>query len=156
MAKLFSAFTASVMILGRSAFAQQAINPVPIPNVSDELWPVMMKLAVAVLVIVAMIYITMLLARKLSLGRAGVMGGRGSLEMLERSYFAPRKFVCLMRVGKRVLLLGVSDNAINLVADVSDQEFSVLEKRKSKEKTPGFKNYLRQAKSHFSTLMSKV
>lgn len=156
MVRFFIMCTTVLAMLGQSAHAQQETDPVPIPNVSDDLWPIMVKLAVAVFVIVGLIYVTMLLVRKFSLGRAGIMGGKASLEMLERSYFAPKKFVCLMRVGKRVLLLGVSDNAINLVADVSDQEFPVLQKRKSKEKPPGFKDYLQQAKSHFTTLVSKV
>lgn len=139
-----------------SASAQHGGEAIPVPSVSEDLLPIMLKLAVAVIVIVALIYLTMLFIRKFSLGRAGILGGKGSLEIIERSYFAPKKFVCLMRVGTKVFLVGVSESNINLVADVSDQEFPVLSKRKSKEKTPGFKSYLQQAKTHFSTLVSKV
>jgi len=141
-----------------SASAQQGGDPepIPVPGVSENLWPVMLKLLVAVIVIVALIYLTMLFMRKFSLGRAGILGGKGSLEIMERSYFAPKKFVCLIRVGKKVLLVGVSDNNVNLVADVSDQEFPALAKGKSKQKTPGFKAYLQQARAHLSTMLSKV
>lgn len=156
MVKLLSTLSAGLALTLSPAFAQESGEPVAIPNVSDDLWPVMIKLAVAVVVIVAMIYVTMLLLRKISLGRGGLMGTKSSLELLERSYFAPKKFVCLMRVGKKVLLIGVSDNAINLVADVSDQTFPALEKRKAKEKITGFKEHFQHARSHFTTLISKV
>ncbi len=143
------------VLLAASASAQQTGDPVPLQGVSEDLWSVLFKLAVAVVVIVALIYVTMLLLRKLSLGRAGIMGSKGSLEIIERSYFAPKKSVCLMRVGTKVFVVGVSDAGINMLADVSDQEFEVLAKRKQKQKTLGFKAHLQQAMTHLSTLVSK-
>ena len=128
---------------------------------SEGLLPALLKLGVAIIVVVGLIYVFMLVLKKLSLGRTGLMGGKGNLQVIERSYFAQKKFVCLMRVGEKVLLLGVSDNNINLVADVSDQDFAAMEKAKQdakqlKGKGMPFRSYLQQAKTHLSTLTSKM
>jgi flagellar biogenesis protein FliO len=136
--------------------AQDSTKAVGVPSVSDGLWPAMLKLALAVVVIIGLIYVSMILLRKLSLQRSGVFGSRGSLELLERSYFSPKKFVCLMRVGKKMLLVGVSENGINLVADVSDQEFPAHAPDAKKGSGASFKNYFQQAKAHLSSIASKM
>ncbi len=136
-------------------FGQDKNEPVAVPQISDELWPSMIKMVVAVAAIVILIYAFALLAKRFSLSRSGRFGG-GSLQILERSYFSPKKFICLARVGKKVLLLGVSETSINLVADVSDQDFPVEDKKKTKNQGTSFKTYLQQAKSGLSTLVSKV
>jgi len=149
-------FAAAAIAMTSSVFGQEGVEPVPLPDVSDGLWPAMMKLAIAVIVIVALIYVSMIVMRKFTLGKSGILGGKGSLEVLERSYFAPKKFVCLMRVGEKVLLLGVSESNVNLVADVSDQNFSPPDKKGTREKGSPFRTYLQQARSHLSTLTSKL
>lgn len=149
-------FAAAATAMTSPVFGQEGVEPVPLPDVSDGLWPAMMKLAVAVIVIVALIYVSMIVMRKFTLGKSGILGGKGSLEVLERSYFAPKKFVCLMRVGEKVLLLGVSESNVNLVADVSDQNFSAPVKNGAREKGSPFRTYLQQARSHLSTLTSKL
>jgi flagellar biogenesis protein FliO len=156
MIRIILSLTIFASVLCSPVFAQQGEEQLPVPAVSEDLWPVMMKLALAVLVVVVLIYITMLLLRKVSLGRAGILGGKGSLEVLERSYFAPKKMVCLLRVGEKVLLVGVSDNSVNLVADVSDQDLTTNDPKASKKTGAGFGSYLERAKSHLSTIVSKV
>lgn len=147
----------ALLLLSTVAYGQEGgTEPEAIPSMSESLWPALMKLGVAVLVIVVLIYVSMVVLRKFTLGKSGIMGGKGALEVLERSYFAPKKFVCLMRVGEKVLLLGVSDTNINLVADVSDQEFSAPTKKGAREKGSSFKTYLQQARSHLSTLTAKL
>lgn len=116
----------------------------------------MVKMIVAVAAIVILIYVFAILAKRFSLGRSGKFGGAGSLHIIERSYFSPKKFICLARVGEKVLLLGVSESSINLVADVSDQDFSIEDKKKEKNQRTSFKTYFQQAKSGLSTLVSKV
>lgn len=150
------AFAWIAIAMSSTVFGQDGSEPVPLPDVADGLWPAMMKLAIAVVVIVALIYVTMVVLRKFTLGKSGILGGKGSLEILERSYFAPKKFVCLMRVGEKVLLLGVSENNVNLVSDVSDQKFSAPVKKGATEKGTSFRTYLQQARSHLSTLTSKL
>ncbi len=115
----------------------------------------MVKMIVAVGAIVILIYVFAILAKRFSLGKSRKFGG-GSLHIVERSYFSPKKFICLARVGEKVLLLGVSESNINLVADVSDQDFSFEDKKKEKNQRTSFKAHLRQAKSGLSTLVSKV
>lgn len=156
MIRFSLALTICALVFCSPVIAQQGEEQLPVPAVSEDLWPVMMKLALAVLVVVVLIYITMLLLRKVSLGRAGILGGKGSLEVLERSYFAPKKMVCLLRVGEKVLLVGVSDYSVNLVADVSDQDLTTNESKGSKKAGVGFSSYLERAKSHLSTIVSKV
>lgn len=153
---LTKTLAAALILFGSAAFAQESEQDVPLPGVTDGLFPVLMKLGLALLVIVVLIYVAMLVLRKFSLGRAGIMGGKGSLEVLERSYFAPKKFVCLLRVEKKVLLVGVSENNINLVADVSDQDFAALEKKQEKTKYSSFTEYFKQARTQLSTFVSKV
>jgi len=146
------------ILLGCSSLMAQASGEkeLPVPNVTQDIFPTLAKLGVVLLVIVALIYATMIVLRKMSLGRSGFAGGKGSLEVLERSYFAPKKFVCLLRVEKKVLLVGVAENSINLLADVSDQEFGALEAAHRKAAGKSFGSYLKQARTQLSTLVSKV
>ncbi len=136
--------------------AQTGGDVLPLPNVTQDLLPTLAKLGVLLIVIVVLIYVTMIVLRKFSLGRSGFTGGKGSLEVLERNYFAPKKFVCLLRVEKKVLLVGVAENNINLIADVSDQDFESLDASKKKSAAKSFGSYLKNARTQLSALVSKV
>jgi len=146
----------TLLLAMSSTFGQDQTEPISVPQISEELWPSMVKMVVAVAAIVILIYVFAILAKRFSLSRSGRFGGGGSLHILERSYFSPKKFICLARVGEKVLLLGISESSINLVADVSDQEFSIEDKKKEKNQRTSFKTYFQQAKSGLSTLVSKV
>jgi len=153
---MFRTALISMLLMTSSALAQAGGESPEIPNVTQDILPTISKLGVMLLVVVALIYVTMMVLRKVSLGRSGFSGNKGSLEVLERSYFAPKKFVCLLRVEKKVLLVGVAENNINMLADVSDQEFEVAQTNEKKSAGKSFGSYLKQARTQFTAMVSKV
>jgi flagellar biogenesis protein FliO len=110
---------------------------------------------VAVGVVILLIYLSVMFLKRMSVGRSGRFGAAGSLEVLERCYFAPKSFMCIARVGEKTVVLGVTETNVNFLADVSDQDFSskVAEKRSVKGKS--FKTYLNQARAHLMSLSAK-
>ena len=41
-------------------------------------------------------------------------------KVLARYFLGPKKFLCLVSVGKRKYILGVADHGINLISEVTD------------------------------------
>jgi flagellar biogenesis protein FliO len=110
-----------------SAFAQSTISDttetVATPGISDQLGSTLLKLGLALVMIVGLIYLSVIMLRKLSHGKMGRQALSGTIRIEDRNFVSPKKQLCLVRIDKKVLLVGITEQAINLVADVSDQDF---------------------------------
>jgi flagellar biosynthetic protein FliO len=83
----------------------------PIAGPARLFWPLFVVLAVIVVV--------MLAARKW-LPRSGRLGGGPALNVLARHYLAPKQSLCLVRLGRRLLLIGVTPDRISTVAEIAE------------------------------------
>jgi flagellar biogenesis protein FliO len=72
------------------------------------------------LVIVLMVG-AMYAVRSLS-GRMGTMSGRSPVRVLARSFLGQKSSIAIVEVGGEVLVLGISMNAVNLLARIDDED----------------------------------
>jgi flagellar biogenesis protein FliO len=143
------------LIMCSAGLAQDSSDPVEIPHISDNILPSLVKMVVAVGVVIVLIYISVVVLKRISLGRAGRHGARGALEILDRSYFSPKSFLCLAKVGDKMIVLGVTESNINMLADVSDQDFKAATSESRTSDTKSFSSYLKQARTHLLALTAK-
>ncbi len=83
----------------------------PITGPARLFWPLFVVLGVIVAVLLA--------ARKW-LPRSGRLGGGPALNVLARHYLAPKQSLCLIRLGRRLLLVGVTPDRISTVAEIAE------------------------------------
>lgn len=85
--------------------------------------------------IIGLIYLSLYLLKKSSLGmkknRAGDL-----VQILERCYISPKKGIFIVKIGEKVLALGVTESQINLLSEISfDSDPNPgLEKKTASEK----------------------
>jgi len=86
-----------------------------------DLLPSLWRLFGALALVLVLVWGTMWLARRVLRGRvAGV--NRSDLKVIDRVYLAPRRSVEIVSVGNRVLVLGVTDQAISMLTELSDED----------------------------------
>lgn len=71
--------------------------------------------------ILVMIVVVTMFARKL-FPKAGRLGGGGVIKVLARQYLSNKQSLCLIRLGNRVVLLGVTPDRISTLTEVVDPE----------------------------------
>lgn len=86
----------------------------------DFTWLFIKMLLALGIVSVAAILILKYAAPRMGLMKRFQQGGH--FEMLGRYVLEPRKALYLVKVGKRYLVIGASDHAINLVTEISEEE----------------------------------
>ena len=113
--------------------------PLTSPDQVNLLWEAA-KVFLTLLLIIPFIYLaTRFYAHK---GLRSVDGGR-RLSVAEVYSLGPRQKLVLLEVGERLLLLGVTDGAINVLHEMDQGDLPAL----PVEETPGFATKLRQALS---------
>lgn len=71
--------------------------------------------------------------------RAGIGGRRprAAVEVVARAGVGRRSSVSVIRTGKRTLVLGVTDTAVNLLADLDSDDLLELESEAERTRPPG-------------------
>jgi flagellar biogenesis protein FliO len=93
------------------------------PGLTGEMMPTLVKLGMALLFIAVLIYVAVIMLKKLSSGKVGRGTISGSIEIVDRHFLSQKKQLCLVKVDQKYLLVGATEQTVNLVADVSDQNF---------------------------------
>jgi flagellar biosynthetic protein FliO len=113
----------------------------------------MLKLIGALVVVVAGIYGFLYLLRKMMGGRLSSNRSNRIIEVLETSYVAQKKSVSLVRFSDRAVLVGVTDNNMTPLAELSSEETAkILQEMQSEKSSAGFKNILSNAKEKYFAL----
>lgn len=127
------------------------------PEFSGQMAPTLFKLGLALLLIVGLIYVSILMLKKLSYGKMGKQGLSGTIEIVDRHHLSPKKQLCLVKIENKHFLVGVTDQAVNLVADVSDQEFKKREAvAKPEYQGFSFKRLFNEAKLNLPVFTTQV
>ncbi|MFW6386424.1 MAG: FliO/MopB family protein [Bacillota bacterium] len=87
---------------------------------------------------VALIYVSAKIFRK----RVFQGGGGNHLQTLERMYFAPGRFLSLVRVKDRVILFSVGEENVEMIREWPLEDFGELQSEK--ETPPSFSGYFRK------------
>ncbi|GAB4317183.1 MAG: hypothetical protein Kow0074_05630 [Candidatus Zixiibacteriota bacterium] len=84
---------------------------------SESLWSSIGRLAIALIVVVALIWGTLWLAKRFMSGRL-IGKGESPVRILERCHLAPKRSIDVVSVGNRVLVLGVTEHTIGLLTEL--------------------------------------
>ena len=76
-------------------------------------WPLLVVLALIVFVA---------LAFRKWISRSNRFGPGGVINVLAKHYLSPKQSLCLVKLGRRVMLVGVSPDCISTVAEIQDEE----------------------------------
>ena len=91
-------------------------GPLAVDSMGESLFAMTAKLAVGLGVVIFLVWSSVWLLRKSALGQK--FGATGNtIQVLERSFLAPKKSIYLVEIGGRILALGVSEENIALLAE---------------------------------------
>jgi flagellar biosynthetic protein FliO len=114
-----------------------------------------LKLLFSLVLIIFLIWLSIYLIKKTSMAKGlGLQfGGSGLIEVLERGYIAPKKAVYIVKVGGKVLALGVTDTSITTLAEFSLEEAMTIYSAVSagKGEAKGFVNVMKDITERFRT-----
>ncbi|QDV89173.1 Flagellar biosynthesis protein, FliO [Phycisphaerae bacterium RAS2] len=80
-----------------------------------------LPLAFVLVVIVALAW-----AARRMFPRMGRVGGEGAITVLSRCALSPKQSLCLVRLGRRVVLLGLTADRINTLAEITDPDEAAM------------------------------
>jgi len=87
--------------------------------------------------------------------QGGYAPGRGNMQFLERLPLAPRSYICLVRVGKRCFLLGVTQTEITCLAEIDDTEIKTAADYATVN-SPGFSEILKKSREKISSFGARA
>jgi flagellar protein FliO/FliZ len=108
---------------------QAAVGTATDLGVSD-LMPSLWRLFGALLLVVVLIWGTMWIARRVLKGR--MTGASGSdMRVLDRVFLGPRRSIEVVTVGNRFLVVGVTDQSISMLTELSEEDLIVSRETQS-------------------------
>jgi flagellar protein FliO/FliZ len=87
---------------------------------------VVMKLLLSMVLIVGLIYLSMHFLKKLNTrsAKGEVLGD--FVKVLNRTFIAPKQSLLVVKMGEKYAILGVTENNINMISEVSPEEIEKL------------------------------
>ncbi len=119
----------------------------PKPLEAPDAVPLLIKTAISLVVIVALIYITVFLFKKSMERRGQTPGGGKLLKAVDTLYLTPNRSIYLISAAEKILVVGATDHALNLLSEITDPV--LIERVKDKgatglKKTLNFKDQLQK------------
>lgn len=75
----------------------------------------------SILIVIGLLYLFLYLLRRFFHRPGSVLSSGGQFQVLQQFHLGPKKHLSLVRVCGRVLLLGVTENSINTLLEISDE-----------------------------------
>jgi len=114
------------------------------PSLTGTVLPSLTRIAVSLGVIVFIIYLTVFVLKKMSGGRIG--GKKGTtIQIIEQTYLAPKKSVCLLKLADRAVLLGITEGGITLLTEMDWETLPPDVAAKVSTGQAGFSGFLNDA-----------
>lgn len=115
------------------------------PSLTEGALPSMTKIGLSLLLVIVVIYGTVFLMRKLTGNRLAGAGSKKSVQLIEQTYLAPKKSVCLVKLADRAVLLGMTDTQINFLTEIDWDSMPQDVHKKVESKAVGFQSILNDA-----------
>ncbi|MEE9553066.1 MAG: flagellar biosynthetic protein FliO [candidate division Zixibacteria bacterium] len=96
---------------------------------SPSLFGILVKLAISLVFIVGLIYLSTYFMKKLNSRAAGGGNVGDTIKIIGRTFLAPKQSLFLVKIGQKYKVLGVSDHGINPIAELTEEEASSFEVR---------------------------
>lgn len=104
------------------------------------------KMMAALALVIALVYAVLWFMRRMMGRRYGQRSGGTALEVLESAYVGPHKTVSLVRVGKRSVLVGVTDTQVSILTELdTDETEQLLTRDETAVPQPSFSGALTSA-----------
>lgn len=113
--------------------------PPPEINYDPGIALIMFKLFISLVIIIGLIYLTVFLLRKFS--NRTFPNGNQLIEVVGKSCLTPKQSLFVVKLGLTYAVLGVSENSVNLIKELSPEEADSLQQTQDKPK--GFQNVLK-------------
>ncbi|MEW5701264.1 MAG: flagellar biosynthetic protein FliO [Candidatus Zixiibacteriota bacterium] len=97
----------------------------PLPGVGQsDLWPSVARLFGSLVLVLLLAWGALWLLRRTLKGRWTGLGSN-SIKVVERVYLAPRKSVEVVLIGRRILVLGVTDHQIGMLTELTPEDIGL-------------------------------
>jgi flagellar protein FliO/FliZ len=113
-------------------------------SLTGTILPSFTRIGISLAIIIGVIYASVFLLKRLSGQKIGRRGKR-TIEVVEQAFLAPKKSVCLLKLADRAVLVGITDNNINLLTEMPWDELPEDYIQKATVKNGGFHNFLSDA-----------
>lgn len=164
-----------IIILGAALFGLIALNSGPVSaergidvsklktagqeapadtGFSGTALPSLLRLFAALVIVIACIYGGIWLLKR-SMGRAGGNGNH-AVEVLETTGIAPKKTISLVRVADKSVLVGVTENGMSLLTELSaEQTAEIIASRETAQSDDQFQQALKTASTKLRSFTLK-
>lgn len=125
------------------AGAQDSLKTLPMPpsiEFGAGIFGTIVKLILALVVVVGLIYLSIFLLKRLS-GRT-MPNTDQLIKVMGRSYLTPKQSLYIVKLGVKYAVLGVGENTVNLIKELSPEEVESL-KPIAAEKPKSFQDVLK-------------
>jgi len=116
-----------------------------VPSLTGSILPSLTRIAITLCIVVAIIYLAVFMLRKLSGGRISGPGTGKTIRVIEQTYLAPKKSVCLLKLGDRAVLVGITETNINLLTELEWETLPAEALERINRRPTGFPGALNQA-----------
>lgn len=97
------------------------------------------KLVLSLVLIIGMIYLSVFFLKKLN--NRNLINTSGYVEVVGKTYLTPKQSLFIVKLGSSYAILGVGENSVNLIKELSAEEVEPL--RQNSEKPKSFQNVLK-------------
>jgi len=121
---------------------------------TDSVGALIFRLVLALAAVIGAILLTVWVLRRLMTRRWPGRAGERPVRIIDRVQLAPKRSLDVVAVGDRIILLGVTENGINFLTELSAEEKTrfILDAVKQH----GFRNTLDEAKSRMQQAFSQA
>lgn len=111
----------------------------------DAFGPVVRMIA-ALLFVILCIYFGLFILKRMTGRQDRGLIGNDSLKVLQTAYLAPRRSVSLVKIANRSILIGVTENQLSLLSELSEEETAEIELQTESASEPDkFGRFLKSA-----------
>ena len=131
-----------VLMLPGMVWAQDTTQVIPKPPQIDynpDITGILFKLFVSLTIVIGLIYLSIYVLKKFN--NKTYTSGNQLIDIIGKSYLAPKQSLYIVKMGFSYAVLGVCENSINMIKELSPEEVENL--KKSPVQNKGFQNILK-------------
>lgn len=114
--------TPSLFSLQQNLLEKGKEAPASLTTATDiDIWPAFFNMVIVLTLVVAFIFLLSWLFKKIA-GNSASFGGAGFMKVLSTLPLGDRRVLTVVKVGTRFFLVGISQNSINNLAELGEED----------------------------------